>query len=326
MSHETIDVIAAIIIKDNKVFSARRKVGKHLAGYWEFPGGKLEAHESHEQCLTRELQEEFQITTRVGAFVGESIYDYGLKTVRLFAYEVEHMAGEFVLIDHDTLCWLGLNELDRIQWAPADISLVEQYKHMAMTAAYYSKNAQDYCAQTREIDVGELHQKFLTELPKGSHILDLGCGSGRDSKVFLDKGYKVTPVDGNSEIAACAEQYLGQSVAVTTFQALDYENAFDGVWVSASLLHCPRTQLPSVLKRITCALKFEGVAYLSFKWGEEDCVDNLGRYFTNFTEDTLTALLDFFPDFSVIQIWSEVKPLRDGQQRWVNALVRKVVL
>jgi mutator protein MutT len=130
-----IDVTAAIIVKDNKVFAARRKTGAHLAGFWEFPGGKLEAGETPEQCLARELKEELSITTRVGAFVGESVYDYGAKIVRLMAYQVEHLSGDFELIDHDELRWLDLDDLNSVEWAPADIPLVEQYKKLVAASS-----------------------------------------------------------------------------------------------------------------------------------------------------------------------------------------------
>tara|TARA_R110002049_G_scaffold114812_8_gene266167 strand:+ start:9008 stop:9985 length:978 start_codon:yes stop_codon:yes gene_type:complete len=319
-----IDVTAAIIVKDNRVFAARRKAGMHLAGFWEFPGGKLEVGETPEQCLARELQEELQITTRVGAFVGVSVFDYGSKVVRLLAYQVEHLDGEFELIDHDAMCWLDLDELDSVEWAPADIPLVEQYKAMAVTEAYYTANAQAYCAETRAFDVGDLYRPFLDQLTVDAHILELGCGSGRDSKAFMEMGYTVTPVDGNAEVAACAERYLGRPVAVTTFQTLDYHKAFDGVWASASLLHCPRPQLPDVLTRISLALKDGGIAYLSFKWGDADSVDDRGRHFTNLTEDSLTGLIGDLTAFTVIKIWTETKPLRDGEQQWVYALLRKV--
>ena len=122
-----IDVIAAIIVKNGKIFVARRKAGVHLAGFWEFPGGKLELGETPQQCLARELKEEFTITARIGVFVGESIHDYGTKIVRLMAYQVEHQAGDFELIDHDEMCWLSLDELNSVEWAPADIPLVKQY-------------------------------------------------------------------------------------------------------------------------------------------------------------------------------------------------------
>lgn len=122
-----IDVTAAIIVKDDKVLAARRGPGKHLEGYWEFPGGKLEPFETPENCLERELSEEFAIRAVVGAFIGESQYDYGSKIVRLLAFEVEHLSGEFKLIDHDELRWLAYDELFSVDWAPADIPLVELY-------------------------------------------------------------------------------------------------------------------------------------------------------------------------------------------------------
>jgi mutator protein MutT len=319
-----IDVTAAIIVKDHKVFAARRKVGAHLAGFWEFPGGKLEAGETHEQCLARELHEEFQIVTRVGAYVGESIYDYSSKVVRLMAYEVEHLSGDFELIDHDELRWLALDELDGVEWAPADIPLVEQYQAMAVTAAYYQDNAQAYCQETMAFDVGELYKPFLDVLPQGAHILDLGCGSGRDSKAFLERGYSVTAVDSSAEIAIYAERAIGQPVAVTTFQKLAYSNVFDGVWASASLLHCPRAQIHDVLSRIVLALKVDGIAYLSFKWGEDETVDDRGRYFNNYTLVSLQTLIDEVAELSVIKLWTETKPLRDGEQQWANTLVKKM--
>lgn len=120
-----IDVAAAVILADNKVFAARRKPGTHLEGYWEFPGGKVEAYETPEQCLFRELQEELCIVTEVGQYIGESVHDYGTKIVRLLAYEVLHVSGDFQLNDHDECCWLRISELGSIDWAPADIPLVE---------------------------------------------------------------------------------------------------------------------------------------------------------------------------------------------------------
>ncbi len=122
-----IDVTAAVIVKGGKVLAARRGPGKHLAGHWEFPGGKLEGLETPQNCLERELAEEFAIESRIGAFIGESLYDYGSKIVRLLAYEVEHISGEFELIDHDELRWLAFDELFDVDWAPADIPIVELY-------------------------------------------------------------------------------------------------------------------------------------------------------------------------------------------------------
>jgi mutator protein MutT len=122
-----LQVCAAIIERDGLIMSARRKPGLHLAGYWEFPGGKVEPGESPEACLARELHEEFGITAQVGAYIGESTHDYGSKIIRLLAYRVAEFEGEFKLHDHDAIQWLPPDELSAVRWAPADIPLVEQY-------------------------------------------------------------------------------------------------------------------------------------------------------------------------------------------------------
>jgi 8-oxo-dGTP diphosphatase len=126
-------VTAAIMVKANKVFAARRNSGSHMAGFWEFPGGKIEAGETPEQCLERELFEEFGIATKVGDYFGDSFYDYGTKTIHLLAYQVTHISGEFELIAHDQLRWLALDELDEVKWAPADIPLVALYRGTTAT-------------------------------------------------------------------------------------------------------------------------------------------------------------------------------------------------
>ena len=121
---ERIAATAAVIEDDGLVLAARR-AGGHLDGHWEFPGGKIEAGESPEACLARELQEEFGITVDVGQFIAENVHDYGEKVVHLMAYSVRHLAGDFRLTDHDQICWLPRAELHSIKWAPADVPLVE---------------------------------------------------------------------------------------------------------------------------------------------------------------------------------------------------------
>jgi len=124
-----IEVCAGIIQKDGKILIARRKLGAHLEGMWEFPGGKVEIGESHEQCLRRELFEEFGIETTVGDFVAQSIFDYGKgKEIRLSGYLVAYLSGEFVLNDHSEICWIDAAEFDNFDFAPADLPILEVLK------------------------------------------------------------------------------------------------------------------------------------------------------------------------------------------------------
>ena len=318
-----IKVTAAVIVKDSKVLAARRGPGKHLEGYWEFPGGKLEENETPEGCLERELTEEFSISSRVGAYIGDSVYDYGEKIIHLLGYEVEHIAGDFKLVDHDELRWLEIDQLADMKWAPADIPLVEQYEARARAVGYYSSKAIEYCEETSEFDVGDLYRPFLENLCPGAHILDLGCGSGRDSKVFREMGYKVTSVDGSTEIADWASAFTGHPVKVKTFQEIDYKELFDGVWASASLLHCHQEQLPEVILKILDSLKGNAVAYMSFKWGESSSVDDRGRHFTNHTTQSLRGLLENVAEAEILEIWDSEMILRGQPQKWASAIVRK---
>lgn len=119
-------VVAGIIIHKDRLLIARKKEGKPLAGYWEFPGGKVEEGELPEEALARELFEEMGIQVSVGGYVGESIYDYGDKVIRLSAYQVEWIGGEFMLTDHDAYEWVNLEEVMDYKLAPADIPLIKQ--------------------------------------------------------------------------------------------------------------------------------------------------------------------------------------------------------
>ncbi len=318
-----IDVAAAIIERDGRVLAARRRPGIHLAGCWEFPGGKVEPGETPQACLVRELQEELGVQAQIGAFVGESVYDYGGKVVRLLAYRVGQVAGELHPVDHDALRWLLPDELPTLPWAPADVPLVEQYRARIGTERYYEANAGDYFTETMGWDMSALYRPLLQRVPPGGHILDLGCGSGRDSKAFLQRGYRVTALDASAAMAALAEAYIGQPVLVMSFQELDAVAEYDAVWACASLLHCPAAQMGDVLGRVVRALKPGGAGLVSLKWGQGDAVDDKGRYFHYYREADLQRLLQGVAGIAATELWQTVTPLRGTQQRWLNALLVK---
>ena len=123
---DVINVVCGIIQKDNRFLLACRKQGGSLAGYWEFPGGKVEQGETPQQALYRELKEELSIETEVGEHIGDSVFEYQDKTIYLKGYLTRYLSGEFELDSHDDIAWLTAGELLNYQLAPADVPLVQR--------------------------------------------------------------------------------------------------------------------------------------------------------------------------------------------------------
>lgn len=122
------DVTAAVMIRNNKVLIAQRAPFDKMAGKWEFPGGKVEPGETPEQCLKREIREELEAEIDVLDFFGESIYKYPHGEIRLLAYFCRWTGGDFALKVHSRIEWVGRDELDQFDYAPADIPLIEKLK------------------------------------------------------------------------------------------------------------------------------------------------------------------------------------------------------
>ncbi len=121
-----IDVVAAVIEnEEGKVLVAKRKPGKKLAGFWEFPGGKVKENEAPEESLRRELREEMNVEIEVGEYIGENVHYYEDFAVRLLAYRARIIKGKIELTDHDEYRWLEAGELAKIKMAPADVPLVQ---------------------------------------------------------------------------------------------------------------------------------------------------------------------------------------------------------
>ena len=133
------------------------------------------------------------------------------------------------------------------------------------TLEYYNKNAKTYCEQTLEGNMQENYDKFLKHLTTSAYILDFGCGSGRDSKYFIEKGYKVKAIDGSIEMCKLASKYINQEVICMNFEELKDINTYDGIWACSSILHVEKEKLPDILNKMINALKVNGIIYTSFK-------------------------------------------------------------
>ena len=193
---------------------------------------------------------------------------------------------------------------------------------METTNDYYNKYALEFFNNTLAVDMKSIRQRFLAYLPDNGRILDAGCGSGRDTKAFLDSGYYVKAFDASPALAQLAEDYIRQSVDVLRFQDLAYDNEFDGIWACASLLHVSRNDLPNVFRDLFRALKPDGLLYSSFKYGTGEVANN-GRSFTNMNEDNFTLLLDSVNVFKVMDLWvSEDRRQNRQNEYWFNAILK----
>ncbi len=323
-----ITVTAAIIEKDGLILAARKREGLPLAGCWEFPGGKLESGETPEECLQRELEEEFSIRCEIGPLLGESIFDYGSKIVRLLGYHATHSGGSFTLTDHDEIRWMSIDKLSTLKWAPADIPLVVKLQNNAIAEKnllFYQLNADTYIEDTIHLDMGKIREKFINLLPKGGHILDIGCGSGRDSRVFLGHGFTITATDVSREIAVLTSKFLGQDVLIQKAQELCDTEKYDGIWACASLLHIPKSEMFNTFKAIITALKPQGICYMSFKKGNGQRWDDRGRFFNDYSVQTLTRLLDKIDRIKILKIYEKTAVGPYGDECWLNVFLRKLV-
>ena len=191
------------------------------------------------------------------------------------------------------------------------------------TLAYYDINAKSFIEGTVNVDFTYVQNKFLDKIGDVSVILDFGCGSGRDTKYFLDQGYIVEAIDGSEELCKLSSIYTGISVKHMLFQDLQEVDKYDAIWACSSILHLPYTNLVDVMKNMVIALKENGLIYTSFKYGTFEGVRN-GRYFIDMTEASVEKLLQDVGRLDVEEIWitSDVRPGR-GEEKWLNLFLRK---
>ncbi len=192
-----------------------------------------------------------------------------------------------------------------------------------LTLGFYETHAEDFAADTQKLDFSAIQDRFLEQLPTAAFILDFGCGAGRDTKYFLEKGYTVKAVDGARALCEIASAYAGIPVEQIRFETFEAQEQYDGIWACASILHLVDAELKHVLSRLGQALKPNGCLYTSFKYGTFQGMRD-GRYFADFTEDTFCGFLQDVPELQIQEIWisGDARAARSGG-KWLNILMRK---
>jgi len=193
---------------------------------------------------------------------------------------------------------------------------------MSITAKY-NKIGLFFCQRTVDLDMEKSYLRFLKYLAPKSTILDAGCGSGRDVKAFYERGYQVHGIDGSEEIVKFASEYTGSHIVHLCFEEMTFQDNFDGIWANASLVHMSPKELEAIFPRFIKALRPDGYWHILFKYGDDPCLDDLiPSFFQN--QNSLTALLDKFPELLIQEIWIEESPLaKGGIAKWIGCIVKK---
>lgn len=193
------------------------------------------------------------------------------------------------------------------------------------TIDYYNYNFDTFSKDTFDVPMMKTQDRFSSCIPEGGYILDFGCGSGRDTKYFLNKGFRVFAVDGSEKMCEIACKNTGIEVKTLLFSELDDINTYDGIWACSSILHLSIDELSDVFTKMIRAIKPDGYIYTSFKYGEFQGYRG-DRYYTDFTEKSFNDFIKDIDNIKLVEEWisSDVRPGRSNE-RWLNLILRKLI-
>ena len=192
------------------------------------------------------------------------------------------------------------------------------------TLDYYNENAKDYFNTSLNADMNVVYENFLKHIGIGKYILDFGCGCGRDSKYFLDNGYKVECIDGSEKLCHLAREYLNHEVKCMRFEDLSEIEKYDGIWACSSLLHIPKNEFKGILIKLRDALKNCGILYISLKNGSGEEFLN-GRYFNYLTYFEFMDIINNIGMFELIDYFETTSSInKDEDKVWNNFILRKM--
>ena len=196
-----------------------------------------------------------------------------------------------------------------------------------VTLDFYQTNAKDFFSQTINVDMQNVYQPFLENLPKGKQaILDVGCGSGRDSVFFANQGFDVTAIDGSQNLIDLAKETDNRvNWQCMTFEEIDaqnWQNHFTGIWACASLLHVPFDDLSKILNDLLSCLRPTGILYASFKYGNRERKKE-GRFFCDINEQRWRIVESQLISTKPLKVWQTLDNRVDRQEIWWNILYCK---
>ncbi len=203
------------------------------------------------------------------------------------------------------------------------------------TLQYYDDHANDFVSETINADMQSLYARFIQNLANKDslHILDLGCGSGRDVYYFANMGYQVIAIDGSQALINLAKysyhiklskntNISWQCLKFTDVAKLNWGHRFDGIWACASLLHVPYKELPKLIEDLLETLEADGVLYVSFKYGDAERVDN-GRFFCDMNETRWQDIVLQLKTKVDYETWLSADVRPSSEIQWFNVMIKK---
>jgi len=174
------------------------------------------------------------------------------------------------------------------------------------TTQYYDEHAENYFSETMFLDISELYKRFRKYIKTGASILDVGCGVGRDTKYFIQHGYKVYSIDASNAMVEMCQKYPFSFCKQMDMKDIQFYEEFDAIWANASLLHLKSTEFRDVIKKLINAVKQEGIIFFSLK--EKDNRSNPDdRYYEYYTIAKVLDIMSSFGNIEHIDSWTDGK-------------------
>ena len=191
------------------------------------------------------------------------------------------------------------------------------------TIDYYNNNAKNYFDFTINANMQLQYDSFLKFVKRTGKILDFGCGSGRDSLYFKNKGYDVTAIDGSEEMCKLAREYTGLDVKCMDFNDFHEVNSYDGIWACGSLSHIEKKDMLDMLKRLRDALMQDGHIFIAMKRGFGEEITQDGRFYSYLDFSDMEDLADKADLKSMMLYMSKSVNNPDEPKYWNNYILRR---
>ncbi|WP_176814211.1 class I SAM-dependent methyltransferase [Pseudomonas sp. NFACC13-1] len=191
------------------------------------------------------------------------------------------------------------------------------------TLKYYEDTCREYDRFSSSIDMGEQWASFESMLPSGGTVLDLGCGTGRDIKHFLEAGFIVEGVEPSLAMANCARSKTGAKIFDLAAEQIAFVEKYDGIWACASLMHMHKSAFVVTLPKIVRSLKPGGHFYFSLKQGFGEARNADGRLFSFYEMDEVIDLFSLIANAQIVKQWVSKDLAGRSETQWLNILVKK---